>query len=426
MSQDLKKVPAFFRDFKGTGAMKAHNRNTATVALECVALGLPVVDVHSIDDNGECTCQYGKEKRAAEGRPPIAPCTGSNRGKHPKGLGWEKGQTLDPEHIAARWTARPGYLNVGVVFGAACGVALVDVDGPAGMVTAEAWQASGLLPRTLTVVTGSGGLHLYYRVPPGWDIRNSVKKGVRVSPGIGPGLDVRGENGFAVGPGSRHAAGITSKWQDGVGLYRWKEGHAPSDWQTIADAPELLLRKMWFVTKERRHLTAPDGSGWGDAGLVEQDDIGEAPTTTTTSTIDPFAQAARAMGGAAAGWEAHIALIGHGEGLGGFDGPILDACNSYIGKFGYEADAAPLKAALLARIAEAPEDTPEHRNRYLSDEYLDGRIEQARDFVKSKGGDATKAKGPTDVLPEGFVAQGDFIYWIRQGAPDANGTRKEF
>jgi hypothetical protein len=72
MAEASNKLPVYFRDLKGTRAMKAHNKNTAAVAPECVALGLPVVDVHSIDDNGECTCQdagvyvYGKsEKRTA-------------------------------------------------------------------------------------------------------------------------------------------------------------------------------------------------------------------------------------------------------------------------------------------------------------------------------------------------------------------------
>ena len=66
------------------------------------------------------------------------------------------------------------------------------------------------------------------------------------------------------------------------------------------------------------------------------------------------------------------------------------AC-SYFGLFGHGEDAAPLKSKLLERIAIAPVDKPAHRDRYLTDDYLDGRIKQGRDYVKSQGGEPDRS-----------------------------------
>jgi hypothetical protein len=412
MTEELTRDAALakaMKGIKGVGpnakTMTLHNRNTVRSALECASVGLPVVVVHSIDDTGECTCQYKREQRIAEGHT-VAPCSGSNRGKHPKGNNWPKTQTTDYGQIAARWSGPRGYLNMGIVFGASSGVILVEADGAEGVATATAWQESGLLPRTVTVESGSGGLHFYLRVPNGWDIRNSVKV-------IGRGIDVRGENGFSVGPGSRHWSGIDSGWKNGNGVYGFVEGCGPDDGMTIADAPVPLLRMLWFATKERRHMTAPDGSVWSDAGLPEP--VETAPDNTGAN---PFA--ASSLGGSfdagtGAGWEARVALIGHGDGLRGFDGGIYEAACSYFGSFGHEAEADTLKTALLARIREAPENDPGHRDRYLTDEYMDARIAQGRTFIASKGGEAVKPKTPADPWPDGFCAVGPYVCWLRYG-----------
>ena len=44
-----------------------HNKRTRETALACAAIGLSVVDVHSIDDDGKCTCQYGNDKADSGG-----------------------------------------------------------------------------------------------------------------------------------------------------------------------------------------------------------------------------------------------------------------------------------------------------------------------------------------------------------------------
>jgi putative DNA primase/helicase len=54
----------------------------------------------------------------------------------------------------------------------------------------------GLLPETLTVRTGGGGMHAYFKYPAGSGIRNTAGR-------VGFGLDVRGEGGYVLAPPSR-------------------------------------------------------------------------------------------------------------------------------------------------------------------------------------------------------------------------------
>src|SRR5581483_928401 len=53
------------------------------------------------------------------------------------------------------------------------------------------------LERTARVRTGSGGVHLWLRVPTGVDVRNSAGR-------LGLGVDVRGDGGYVIAPPSRH------------------------------------------------------------------------------------------------------------------------------------------------------------------------------------------------------------------------------
>src|SRR5271166_3674001 len=129
---------------------------------------------------------------------PDTPCDGQ-RGKHPAVKWGVWAHTVTPQMIDLEWDKYRGLANIGV----ACGpsqLVVLDEDA-AGEI--ERWCVTyGItLPDTYTVTTGRGG-HLYYR----WDhsvtrIGNSEKamKGFKIN--------VRGDGGFAVGEGSRHADG---------------------------------------------------------------------------------------------------------------------------------------------------------------------------------------------------------------------------
>lgn len=113
----------------------------------------------------------------------------------------------------------PGY---GIATGERSGVFVVDLDvrpdeGKDGI---AAFAALGECPPTLTVATPTGGRHLYFRNPPGLRVKTTGNV-------LAPGVDVRGEGGFVVGPGSPHRKG---------GTYAVVDEDVP-----VADAPTWLL-----------------------------------------------------------------------------------------------------------------------------------------------------------------------------------------
>lgn len=81
--------------------------------------------------------------------------------------------------------------NIGILTGEPSGVVILDVDTEKGGALPEA------IPETVTVQTGGGGVHYYFRMPEGCAVRNSVGK-------IAPHVDMRSTGGQAVFPGSVH------------------------------------------------------------------------------------------------------------------------------------------------------------------------------------------------------------------------------
>lgn len=114
------------------------------------------------------------------------------RGKLPlAGSNGVHGATRDREAIAA-W---PDGVNVGVACGE--GLVVVDVDhrhgGEDSLHALE--RRHGELPATVSVQTGNGGAHYYFKT--------ARRVGCSIG-ALGRGLDVRGEGGYAVAPPSIH------------------------------------------------------------------------------------------------------------------------------------------------------------------------------------------------------------------------------
>jgi putative DNA primase/helicase len=188
--------------------MPIHDRRKA--ALQYARNGWSVFPVSTIKD-GHCSCRDGKKCE----RP----------GKHPLTKNGVKDATRDAGKING-WWEKWSDANIGIATGSASGFFAVDIDGPRGKASLRALEARhGALPKTVTVKTGRGR-HYYFRC-------GAV--GVRNRAGHpGPGIDIRGDGGYVIGPTSTHVSGVT---------YRFIEERGPGEIE-VAPAPKWLLEAV--------------------------------------------------------------------------------------------------------------------------------------------------------------------------------------
>jgi len=112
---------------------------------------------------------------------------------------WKNFATTDPDQIAA-WAHEFPDCNWGIPTGKESGFFVVDVDGEDGTRTTEEWSRQhGESWKQTLGVQAAHGPHLYYLCER-QTISNSVKQ-------IAPGIDIRGEGGQVVAPGSIHPTG---------------------------------------------------------------------------------------------------------------------------------------------------------------------------------------------------------------------------
>ena len=140
-----------------------------------------------------------------------------NLGKHPR-IPWSK-----EVGVPSMWEKWPND-GFGVATGKRSGIWVLDVDPRSGGIEtlAALEQSNAPLPKTVSVLTGSKGLHFYFKYP-GPDYRNTAGA-------LGAGLDTRGDGGYIVGAGSLHKSGRRYYWQNG-----------PAD-NELAVAPDWLLK----------------------------------------------------------------------------------------------------------------------------------------------------------------------------------------
>lgn len=225
-------------------------------ALGYCHLGWNVFPIHSVV-NGICSC----------GR---ADC--SSPGKHPRTPHGLKDASSEM-HVIEEWWRRWPTANIGLATGTTSGIVVVDVDFPAAL--ASLGSVIDKLPRTLTALTGGGGVHLFFRpssVGPRSSAATSLggrqsqeieQRGLRCTtgrlPGIEeplPGIDLRADGGYVVAPPSTHRSGER---------YTWLDLDTP-----IAQAPEWLrnrpFRRRVIVPSEPRFTTGT-GTPYGLAAL---------------------------------------------------------------------------------------------------------------------------------------------------------------
>jgi hypothetical protein len=181
-----------------------------------------VVPLHSwVQGKTRWGCSCGKVDCQAPGKHPI-PQNGLN------------GSSNNPDDIRAWWAKWP-FANVGVRTGAINGIVVLDIDPRSGGddSLAQLLAVHGQLPDTTEVLTGGGGRHIYFKHP-GGNVRNSAGK-------LGPGLDIRGDGGYVVGPGSLHQSG---------GDYGFEASSTPSECG-FADLPGWMLEVLIQATMRK-------------------------------------------------------------------------------------------------------------------------------------------------------------------------------
>lgn len=183
-------------------------------ALEIAAWGWRVFPLHHPVNVGGCSCKQAEKCQSV--------------GKHPRIKDWQVHASTDPTRIE-EWWRRWSYANVGIVTGETSGIVVLDIDpGHGGEESLEEWQRRhGRLPATCESLTGSGGRHLLFQHP-GVPIAN------KQSWDEFPGLDIRGDGGLIVGPGSLHACGRR---------YEWEASSHPAE-VPLAEMPGWLVERL--------------------------------------------------------------------------------------------------------------------------------------------------------------------------------------
>lgn len=194
-----------------------------------------------------------------------------------------------PDSLVADWDAATPAANVGVATGEASGVIVLDLDDDAAVI--EAYSRG--VPQTLCAQTPRG-MHMYFRHPGGGRrVTNSAGK-------ISDGIDLRGDGGFVVAPGSYFVPDATEAAGGKLaGWYSWIDPSVP-----IADAPAWVLEGR---VREQRTDSAPAAatlyrgqSEAGDRALAEV--MAELTTAATPGRRnDTFNGCAFAIGQLVAG-----------------------------------------------------------------------------------------------------------------------------
>jgi hypothetical protein len=155
---------------------------------------------------------------------PVVPCSRTDKGALVPGFGAratpeQLAPFSDPEQVRSWWSGRFKRAHVGLLTRS---LVIVDLDMPkdgteplegrwAGcqggtdVLELLARQAGADWPETYTVLTPSGGMHLYFQQPDGEPIGCATGEG-STPPHIGPLVDVRGVGGYVVAAGSYSAA----------------------------------------------------------------------------------------------------------------------------------------------------------------------------------------------------------------------------
>ena len=173
-----------------------HLERLKQAASQYAALRIPVALFHGANEYGVCSCRDGLHCKSA--------------GNHPRFKGWKDEATTDASKINGLLTRFPDS-NIAVLTGARAGIVVLDFDGEEGKWTKQQLELMyGPLPRTPTVESGGGGLHMWFRHPGG---EYKIPSGDGM---LGPKFDLKADNAHVTVPPSRHRSGREYSWLVGL------------------------------------------------------------------------------------------------------------------------------------------------------------------------------------------------------------------
>jgi hypothetical protein len=189
---------------------------------------------------------------------------------------WKEIASTDRERVATLW-AENRDSNIAIRTGEPIldgYLVVVDTDvkdgKPGRQSRAECEDTHGKLPRTLTIGTPSGGEHQYFVAP--WPVGNSLSK-------LGPGIDIKGLNGYVVAPGSavngkeytlidgHPIAEMPARWVEACGRPRARtsldRATALVDWDLPANVRAAAYYLMTSAPAHGTYTVACRVRGWG-------------------------------------------------------------------------------------------------------------------------------------------------------------------
>jgi Bifunctional DNA primase/polymerase, N-terminal len=189
-------------------------------ALYLVKRKVPVFPLfHPVFEGDTVRCSCGKED-----------CR--DLGKHPMTLRGHKDATTHVGRVIARWRKYP-LANVGLATSATRPVLDIDPRHGGDETLRKLEAEHGAIPDGLRMLTGGGGMHIPMTAPANADIRNSAGK-------LGPGLDIRGRDGYICAPPSLHRSGRRYQWANDPNTM--KPVRMP-DWMVqLLSAPKIKRR----------------------------------------------------------------------------------------------------------------------------------------------------------------------------------------
>ena len=205
-------------------------------AFDCLSWGCAVFPLHyPVARGGALACSCGNRECRNPAKHPYA-------SHAPRGL---RDATTDLRQVERWWVAGVPY-NISIRTGEASGIVVIDVDPRhrGNETLAELEGRFGVLPPTWRFRTGGGGEHILFRHP-GHRVQNGASK-------IGDGIDVRGDGGYIVGPGSRHISGR---------YYAVDVDHHPDDVE-LAEMPAWLETMVSGPSKPNGTCAAALPENW--------------------------------------------------------------------------------------------------------------------------------------------------------------------